>query len=62
MEEMISLGVDRVLTSGLREKAIEGKETIRQLQERFGDQIEILAGSGETETLDDNGDLFSNNY
>lgn len=46
MEELISLGVDRVLTSGLREKAIEGKETIRQLQERFGDQIEILAGSG----------------
>ena len=46
MEELISLGVDRVLTSGLMAKAMEGKETIRQLQERFGNQIELLAGSG----------------
>lgn len=25
-------------------------------------RTQILAGSGETETLDDNGDPFSNNY
>lgn len=46
MEKLISLGVDRVLTSGLEAKAMDGKELIKQLQERFGDHIEILAGSG----------------
>ena len=46
MEDLIALGIDRVLTSGLMAKAMEGKETIRLLQERFGKQMEILAGSG----------------
>lgn len=46
MEQLIDLGVDRVLTSGLRQKAPEGMEIIKELQRRFGDQIEILAGSG----------------
>lgn len=46
MEILIDLGVDRVLTSGLEAKAMDGKEMIKQLQERFGDRIEILAGSG----------------
>ena len=46
MEELVAMGIDRVLTSGLMAKAMEGKETIKQLQERFGNRIEILAGSG----------------
>lgn len=46
MEELIRLGVTRVLTSGLKPKAMEGKDLIRELQKRYGDQIEILAGSG----------------
>lgn len=46
MEELIAMGVDRVLTSGLRAKAMDGIDTIRRLQEKFGHQIEILAGSG----------------
>lgn len=46
MELLIHMGVDRVLTSGLKPKAMEGKELIRRLQERYGEQIEILAGSG----------------
>ncbi len=46
IEELIKLGVDRVLTSGLESKAMEGKEVIKQLQHRYGNQIEILAGSG----------------
>lgn len=46
IEQLIALGVDRVLTSGLMEKAIEGADTIRSLQERYGDRIQILAGSG----------------
>lgn len=46
MEQLIDLGVNRVLTSGLKPKAMDGAELIGQLQERYGDQIEILAGSG----------------
>lgn len=46
MEELIQMGVDRVLTSGLQAKAMEGAELIKQLQERYGTRIQILAGSG----------------
>lgn len=46
METLIALGVDRVLTSGLEAKAMQGKELIKELQSRYGKQIEILAGSG----------------
>lgn len=46
MEQLIELGVDRVLTSGLKPKAVEGRELLRQLQERYGSRIQILAGSG----------------
>lgn len=46
METLIELGVDRVLTSGLELKAMEGIQLIKELQEKYGDKIEILAGSG----------------
>lgn len=46
VEQLISLGVDRILTSGLQAKAEDGAELIRKLQDRYGTQIEILAGSG----------------
>jgi len=46
MELLISLGVSRVLTSGQRAKATEGKELLKKLQEAYGDRIQILAGSG----------------
>lgn len=46
IETLINLGVDRVLTSGLEEKAIYGMELLKDLQEKYGDKIEILAGSG----------------
>lgn len=46
MELLISLGVDRVLTSGLEATAFEGKRMLKKLQFQYGDQIEILAGSG----------------
>ena len=46
MELLISLGADRVLTSGQREKAMEGKELLKELQETYGSGIELLAGSG----------------
>ena len=46
METLIAMGVDRVLTSGLKAKAPDGIELIAELQKRYGDKIEILAGSG----------------
>lgn len=46
MEALIELGADRVLTSGLRPKAVEGMGLLAELQSRYGNQIEILAGSG----------------
>lgn len=46
IETLIELGVDRILTSGQQNKAIEGKELIKDLQLKYGDQIQILAGSG----------------
>lgn len=46
IEMLIEMGVDRVLTSGLQEKAMEGKEMLRRLQKDYGDRIQILAGSG----------------
>ena len=46
LSTLIDLGVDRVLTSGQRAKAEEGTELLQQLQYRYGNQIELLAGSG----------------
>ena len=46
IELLIQLGVDRILTSGLKPKAMDGKELIKDLQTKYGKQIEILAGSG----------------
>lgn len=43
---LIKLGVDRILTSGLEDKAVQGVELLSDLQKNFGDQIQILAGSG----------------
>lgn len=46
MEQLISMGIDRVLTSGLKPKAMDGLELIAELQKQYGDRIQILAGSG----------------
>ena len=46
MQALIKIGVDRVLTSGLKPTAIDGAENIQYLQKEHGEQIEILAGSG----------------
>ena len=46
MNILIELGVDRVLTSGLMPKAMDGNDMIKHLQQEYGDKIEILAGSG----------------
>ena len=46
MTQLIELGIDRVLTSGGQPTAIDGADKIKSLQENYGKDIEILAGSG----------------
>ncbi len=46
VEILISLGVNRLLTSGLEAKAMDGAPLLKQLQDRYGKQIQLLAGSG----------------
>jgi copper homeostasis protein len=44
LETLISLGVDRLLTSGCRPSAMEGRPVLRRLVERSRGRIAILAG------------------
>ncbi len=46
IEKIIALGFDRLLTSGLEPTAEQGIDIIRFLQSKYGNQIEIMAGSG----------------
>ncbi len=46
LEELVDLGITRVLTSGQRSGAPEGSPLIRQLIERAAGRIEILPGAG----------------
>ena len=48
IQRLIELGCTRVLTSGLGANVNKGVELLKQLQEKFGDKIEILAGAGVT--------------
>ncbi|MBE6336595.1 MAG: copper homeostasis protein CutC [Lentimicrobiaceae bacterium] len=43
---LVELGFDKVLTSGCKPKAIDGVGMIRQMQEKYGDIIKIMAGGG----------------
>lgn len=49
MEQIISLGCNRILTSGQQPKAIEGTSLLARLQEKADGRIILLAGSGVTE-------------
>lgn len=46
VETLCDLGADRVLTSGQFEKAVQGLENIARIQKKYGNRIQILAGSG----------------
>ena len=48
LELLVSLQVDHILTSGGAPTAMEGAERIRQLVERAGDRIGIIAGGSIT--------------
>ena len=49
LEELISLGVNRILTSGQKENALDGVILLNQLAKQANDRITILAGGGITE-------------
>ena len=46
MEDLISLGVDRILTSGQSDSALQGAPLIRQLVEKAAGRIIIMPGHG----------------
>ena len=48
LEELVDLGITRVLTSGQKNGAPDGAELIRQLREHAGGRIEVLPGAGIT--------------
>jgi len=50
LETIKSLGVNRILTSGQKNKAEEGVELIKKLQENAGTKLRIMPGSGINES------------
>jgi copper homeostasis protein len=46
LEQLVDLGITRILTSGQKDSVPEGVELIKKLIERAGDRIEILPGGG----------------
>ena len=46
IENLIGLGIDRVLTSGQKEKAIDGLVLLKQLKSISNNRIKIMPGSG----------------
>ncbi|TCI94179.1 copper homeostasis protein CutC [Tenacibaculum sp. M341] len=46
IEQLIELGVETVLTSGQKSNAADGILLLKELQEKYGNKITILAGSG----------------
>lgn len=49
LEDIIEIGCSRILTSGGKKTALEGKEIIQQLIEKAADKIIIMPGGGITE-------------
>jgi copper homeostasis protein len=49
LEQLIDIGVTRILTSGLKKRALEGVELIAKFIEKAEDRIIIMPGSGVNE-------------
>ncbi len=49
LEQLITIGIDRILTSGQRARAIEGRDLIGELVQRADGRIGIMAGGGVSE-------------
>lgn len=50
LEDVIRLGFDRILTSGLQLTAVEGKSMLKELVDQAAGRIEIMPGAGVTES------------
>lgn len=48
LEQLIEMGIDRVLTKGCKSCAEDGKETLKSLVEKSNNRITILVGGGVT--------------
>ena len=46
IEDLIEIGIKRILTSGKRATAIEGIDLLARINYKFKDKIELMAGSG----------------
>lgn len=51
LEEAVSLGIDRILTSGQASCCLEGREMLRKLVAQADERIEILVGGGINEKV-----------
>ena len=49
LEQLITLGIDRILTSGQEPSVVEGLDLITELVRKAGDRIIIMPGAGITE-------------
>tara|TARA_S200000501_G_scaffold286511_1_gene270941 strand:+ start:348 stop:968 length:621 start_codon:yes stop_codon:yes gene_type:complete len=58
IENLIKIGVDRVLTSGQKDKAIEGLDLLEKLNNISNNRIIIMPGSGISKNNLKNFDLF----
>jgi copper homeostasis protein len=50
LEDIITSGANKILTSGLKDKALEGAEMISQLVKQAGKRIIVMPGSGITDS------------
>lgn len=50
LEDIIDLGIDRILTAGQMNRVPEGMDLIKQLVEKAGNRVIIMPGSGIDET------------
>ena len=51
IENLIKIGVTRILTSGQKHKAIEGLELLEELKNKSGNKIIVMPGSGITTNI-----------
>jgi copper homeostasis protein len=49
LDDVIAMGAERLLTSGQRGRAMEGKELIAQLVHRAGNRLIVMPGAGVNE-------------
>lgn len=49
IELLINLGIDRILTSGQKDKVIDALDLIKSIQEKYENKVQILVGSGITD-------------